>query len=245
MFACSILIGTMPVLLRCCFWEVTGTMELAALTHNRDTAVPLLCRETLRWRLHPPAPTPLPPLPFISSAKPKQRKQKTLIPDQLALPLSPLPQPLSSLWHTHTHTQLQAYTFVHKNVRTHSPPQRLPHKALMNKCRSERHTSSKRNFFLIQNSWGHEAWKSSCFLLFSKNMCLWAPRGIWARGTNGFHLSCILCWQKLSWQESNKGTINHLSFQLSSWPTCVLVNLLTQKYFFFFTLLMEYNTPAF
>lgn len=31
-----------------------------------------------------------------------------------------------------------------------------------------------------------------------------------ARGADSFHLSCILRWQKPSWQEGNEGAINHL-----------------------------------
>lgn len=232
MFARFILIGTTPLLLRrCVFWEVTGTIELAALTHNRDTAVPPLCRETLRWRfkhLHPHL-----HLRCLSSPAQKHRQRK---PKHRFLISSLHFLHLSAFCSTHTHThKCKVYASVHKknkSTRTQSTTETSSQGSDEHMWKCAPHLFQKK--FLLcpshsENSWGHEDGKSSCFsVIFEEFLRLWVQSGIWARGVDGFHLSCILCWQKTELTGRQLG--NNQSpflFNFLFWPTYVSVNLLT------------------
>lgn len=176
MFARSVLTGTTPVLLHCCFWGATGTIELSAVTHNRDAAVPPLRRETVRYRfkhLHPHL-----HLRSFSSPAPKrsQRKQShwflisfvsTSSTSQLSL----------------AHTQIGVYTFAHRNIHTPSPPQRLLQKKKWSA------TPLSREILLFpppshsENSWGSRGRKKFLlFVIFEEFLQLWEQSGIWARG---------------------------------------------------------------
>lgn len=162
MFARSVLTGTTPVLLHCCFWGATGTIELSAVTHNRDAAVPPLRRETVRYRfkhLHPHL-----HLRSFSSPAPKrsQRKQShwflisfvsTSSTSQLSL----------------AHTQIEC-THLHTGIYTHP----VHHRDFCRRRSEAPHLFREKFCFfpplLIRKTLGgHEDGKSSCFLLFSKN----------------------------------------------------------------------------
>lgn len=169
-------------------------------------------------KIQAPAPTPPPPLPFISCTKHRQEHQHWFLIGSLHCLRH------SALFSTHTNasvhicTQKCTHTVHHRdfltrlwwtNVEVSATP--LP-----------KEISFSLSFWKLLGSWG---WgKFLLFVIFEEFLRLWVQSGIWARGVDGFHLSCILCWQKLSWQEGNKGTINHLSFQLFFGPhMCQLI----------------------
>lgn len=117
MFARSILIGTTPVLLHCCFRGVAGTVELSAVTHNRDTAVPALCRETLGERdpstcTH----TSTSASSFISGTERSRRKHKHwFLISSVSAALH-----LSAPFNTHTNASVHICTQIYTHAHTHT-----------------------------------------------------------------------------------------------------------------------------